>query len=188
MNCRYSINVYRLISFSILPDNIIMFNIRRLRSSDAVSYLELLNQTDRETDFMMQEPGERQMNAFQVSLSLISGTNHIFIAEENEKLVGQLVAFNIFGRGERVKHAVHIGISVLKSHWGKGIGAALFEEMERWAKNNGIVRIELTVMTHNERGINLYKKMGFEIEGTKKASIFVNGIFIDEYLMSKILS
>jgi RimJ/RimL family protein N-acetyltransferase len=74
----------------------------------------------------------------------------------------------MYGRNNRVKHVVHIGISVLKSHWGIGIGAKLFSIMEAWAKSDGIVRLELTVMTHNERGIALYKKMGFEIEGTKK--------------------
>jgi RimJ/RimL family protein N-acetyltransferase len=59
--------------------------------------------------------------------------------------------------------------------------------MEKWAAENGVKRLELSVMTHNERGIALYKKMGFEIEGIKKASIFVNGVYVDEYLMSKIL-
>jgi RimJ/RimL family protein N-acetyltransferase len=50
-----------------------------------------------------------------------------------------------------------------------------------------VKRLELSVMTHNERGIALYKKMGFEIEGTKRASIYVNGNYVDEYLMSKII-
>jgi RimJ/RimL family protein N-acetyltransferase len=164
-----------------------MFQIRRLRSADASKYLALIDQTDRETDFMMQEPGERQMNALQLSLSLVSGSNHIFIAEVDDKIIGQLVAFHVFGKGIRVKHAVHIGISILKDYWGKGIGTALFQELELWALKNSIKRLELTVMTQNERGINLYKKMGFEIEGTKKASIFVNGKYVDEFLMAKIL-
>jgi len=164
-----------------------MYKIRRMRSSDAVAFLELLQQTDAETDFMMQEPGERQMNAFQISMAIASGMHIIFIAVEDDKIVGHLAAFFLYGRGTRIKHAVHIGISVLQSHWGQGIGGALFEAMESWAKSAGILRLELTVMTHNDRGINLYKKMGFEIEGTKKASIFVKGEYVDEYLMSKIL-
>jgi RimJ/RimL family protein N-acetyltransferase len=161
--------------------------IRRIKSSDAAAYLELLKITDEESDFMMQEPGERQMNPFQLSMLIGSGSHHVFVAEEEGKLLGQLVAFHMYGRNNRVKHVVHIGISVLKSHWGMGIGAKLFSIMEAWAKTDGIMRLELTVMTHNERGIALYKKMGFEIEGTKKASIFVNGKYVDEYLMSKIL-
>ena len=162
-------------------------NIRPLRSADAAAYLELVNTTDAETDFMMQEPGERQMTAFQLIISINSAGNHIFVAEEDGKLIGQLVAFNMYGRNKRVVHVVHIGISILKSHWGKGVGSKLFEYMEKWAKDNGVKSLELTVMTHNERGIALYKKMGFEIEGTKKASICVNGNYVDEYLMSKLI-
>jgi RimJ/RimL family protein N-acetyltransferase len=162
--------------------------IRRLRSADAAAYLELVNSTDAESDFMMQEPGERQMTPFQLIISLNTGGNNIFVAEEDGKLIGQLVAFNMYGRNKRVVHVLHIGISILKSHWGKGVGTKLFEYMEKWAIENGTKRLELSVMTHNERGIALYKKMGFEIEGTKKASIFVNGKYVDEYLMSKILS
>jgi RimJ/RimL family protein N-acetyltransferase len=164
-----------------------MYQIRRLRSSDAAKYLALIDQTDRESDFMMQEPGERQMNTLQLSLSLASGVNHIFIAEDEDKMIGQLVAFHMFGNGSRVKHVVHIGVSVLKEYWGKGVGSELFKEMELWALKNSIKRLELSVMTNNQRAINLYKKIGFEIEGTKKASIFVNGKYVDEYLMSKIL-
>ena len=47
--------------------------------------------------------------------------------------------------------------------------------------------LELTVMTHNTAGIALYKKQGFAIEGTKRHSLLINGQFIDEFYMSKLL-
>jgi ribosomal protein S18 acetylase RimI-like enzyme len=47
--------------------------------------------------------------------------------------------------------------------------------MEKWAAYSGIKRAELTVMTHNEPAISLYKKMGFEIEGKKVCSLVVDG-------------
>ena len=163
------------------------YKIRRMRAADVHAFMELVNQTDKESDFMMSEPGARQMNAFQLTMSVSTGIQVIFVAEEDDKLVGQLVAFPLYGQGSRTRHVVHIGLSVLKSHWGKGIGNAMFEAMEAWALASDIVRLELSVMTHNERGIALYKKQGYEIEGTKKASIFVNGDYVDEYLMAKIL-
>lgn len=60
--------------------------------------------------------------------------------------------------------------------------------MEAWARTADIVRLELTVMTHNVRGIALYKKSGFEIEGIKKKSLIVGGEGVDEYYMSKIIA
>lgn len=63
----------------------------------------------------------------------------------------------------------------------------LFNTLEEWAKDNGVHRLELTVMVHNEAGIALYKKSGFEIEGTKRHSLIIRGKFIDEYYMSKLI-
>lgn len=59
--------------------------------------------------------------------------------------------------------------------------------MEKWALENTITRLELTVMTHNERAVRLYKKMGFKIEGLKEKSLIVDGKYVDEYYMGKIL-
>lgn len=42
-------------------------------------------------------------------------------------------------------------------------------------------------MSHNKAGVALYKKQGFEIEGTKRHSLLVNGQFVDEYYMAKLL-
>jgi RimJ/RimL family protein N-acetyltransferase len=43
-------------------------------------------------------------------------------------------------------------------------------------------------MVHNEAALALYKKMGFEIEGRKKHSLLINGTYVDEYCMAKLLS
>jgi RimJ/RimL family protein N-acetyltransferase len=42
-------------------------------------------------------------------------------------------------------------------------------------------------MAHNSGAIALYKKMGFEIEGTKNHSLIVDGMYIDEYYMAKLV-
>lgn len=42
-------------------------------------------------------------------------------------------------------------------------------------------------MENNEAGIALYKKMGFDIEGIKRNSLYVDGQYINEYYMSKLL-
>ena len=42
-------------------------------------------------------------------------------------------------------------------------------------------------MVHNQRGVGLYKKMGFDIEGTKRDALLVDGTYVDEYYMSKLI-
>jgi RimJ/RimL family protein N-acetyltransferase len=70
---------------------------------------------------------------------------------------------------------------------GQGVGTQLFIAMGEWASQKNIHRLELTVMTHNQAGIALYKKRGFEIEGEKKHAIVIDGHYVDEYYMAKLL-
>jgi RimJ/RimL family protein N-acetyltransferase len=55
-----------------------------------------------------------------------------------------------------------------------------------WASAIGLVRLELTVHTTNDRAVALYKRFGFQIEGTRQASLLVAGEYRDEYLMSRV--
>jgi hypothetical protein len=59
--------------------------------------------------------------------------------------------------------------------------------LEAWARANGLHRLELTVQVHNRRAIALYEKCGFEREGVKRHSLNIEGTFIDELYMSKLI-
>ncbi|WP_234922806.1 GNAT family N-acetyltransferase [Lactococcus cremoris] len=45
----------------------------------------------------------------------------------------------------------------------------------------------MTVMINNYAAIALFQKQGFTIEGVRRESMCVDGEFIDEFYMSKIL-
>ena len=59
--------------------------------------------------------------------------------------------------------------------------------LDEWAGENGIVRLELTVECVNTGAKLLYEKHGFKVEGIRPKSMKVNGRFVDEYYMGKIL-
>ena len=61
------------------------------------------------------------------------------------------------------------------------------EAGEAWAQTRGMIRLELTVMKHNDSAIHLYEKIGFQVEGIKKCAFKVENQFFDGYLMAKIL-
>ena len=46
--------------------------------------------------------------------------------------------------------------------------------------------MEAARFTDNERAIALYRKFGFEIEGTHKAYAFRNGAYADTYAMARV--
>ncbi len=163
--------------------------VRTIRESDAEQFLNLCNKLDTETQFMMLEPGERtttpEEQRTQIEHLLTYENQTIFVAEHRNQLVGYLAALG--GQFKRNRHSVYIIIGILQAFTGQGIGTKLFQTLEEWAQQQHIHRMELTVMAHNKAGIALYKKQGFEIEGTKRHSLLVNGQYIDEYYMAKLL-
>lgn len=162
--------------------------IRKLQPNDASKLLIFLKQLDSEQDFMMYEARERKTSLEEMS-SYIENINNsgslILAAEADNSIVGFLTAEKGFVK--RIQHSAYIVTGIIKDYWGKGIGTRLFEELDKWAVNNQITRLELTVMCNNKAAIALYKKMGFVIEGIKKNSIIINSHYIDEYYMAKLL-
>jgi RimJ/RimL family protein N-acetyltransferase len=78
-------------------------------------------------------------------------------------------------------------IGILSKGQSKGFGSQMFDQLMEWASTQNINRLELTVMCHNEGALALYKKFGFEVEGTKRHSLFIDGNYVDEYYMAKLL-
>jgi RimJ/RimL family protein N-acetyltransferase len=163
--------------------------IREISASDAAAFLMLNKELDRETAYMLYEENERATTLEQqkkmITTFLKMPNSTILVAEQDGQLVGHLSV--IGGSVNRKKHSAYLAIGVLRSYGNQGIGTSLFEKMENWAARSGIKRVELTVMTHNEPAISLYKKMGFKIEGEKVCSLVVDGKSVDEYYMGKIL-
>src|SRR5690606_21347965 len=106
-------------------------------------------------------------------------------AEDADGIVGYMFAM---GEGVRRKrHSAYIALGIAEGQRGKGIGTELFRALDSWAALISLHRLELTVMETNAAGLALYKKAGFEVEGTKRDSLLINGQFVNEYYMAKII-
>lgn len=160
-------------------------HIRKLEVSDSAAYLEMLDKLDQETSFMLFEPGERSMTEDEIIARVYNKGSETFVVADE----GELGGFISISRGfaKRINHMGYIVMGILKAHQGRGLGTKLFGEAINWAKENGITRLELTVMTHNTAALALYKKMGFLVEGTRKKAMKVEGKYVDEYYMGKII-
>jgi ribosomal protein S18 acetylase RimI-like enzyme len=58
---------------------------------------------------------------------------------------------------------------------GQGIGKRLILGTLEAARAFGLQRVELTVRENNKSAIELYKKVGFEIEGLQRHAVHVDG-------------
>lgn len=163
--------------------------IREINVDDAEKFATLMKEVEASSDFMLMEPGERQTTPLQQEKALqsIAQTSHstILVAEEEGKLIGYLIV--IGGDVKRKKHSAYVVVGILKAHRGKGVGTALFQNLDHWARAHKIMRLELTTVTQNQAGVALYRKSGFEIEGTKRNSLIIGGKPYDEYYMAKLL-
>ncbi len=162
--------------------------IRQAETADAERLVSLMADAER-SGFMLFEPGERQIAPDQLSKRIAAveqdEKSAILLADDTGELKGYL--FIIGNNPQRTSHSVYLAIGIGEASRGQGVGTRLFEQLDAWAEEKKIHRLELTVMIHNRAGVALYQKAGFKIEGIKKNSLKVNGEYIDEYFMAKLL-
>lgn len=87
----------------------------------------------------------------------------------------------------RRRHAAHVGIGVADPFAGKGVGSALMAELVNLADNwLQLLRLELTVFVDNQAAQGLYRKFGFEVEGTHRGYAMRNGVLMDVHAMARL--
>ncbi|MED1091092.1 GNAT family N-acetyltransferase [Bacillus paramycoides] len=150
--------------------NGLVYTIRSAAETDADQLSKLRVQIDGETENMDREGGEGfiDMVGFQqiIKTDTEKPRNLFLIVEVHNRIVG-------FSRCEgsdlkRLSHKVEFGVCILKEFWGYGIGKNLLLQSINWADENEMKKISLQVLETNKKAIQLYKKVGFEVEGVLK--------------------
>lgn len=101
---------------------------------------------------------------------------------------GMIVGTTTLTCGEgRTAHAASMLIFVHDDHVCTGVGSALMAAVLDVADNwLGLRRVSLTVNADNARGIALYRKFGFDVEGVLRADILRAGVLIDSLAMARL--
>ena len=102
------------------------------------------------------------------SVGLGHPDSEVFIAELRGETAGclhMLIARDFFGR----RHAHISVIAVSDRAEGTGVGRALMDYGEAWARARALPLITLNVFAANERARRLYEKAGFTVELLKYA-------------------
>lgn len=163
-------------------------SVRRALEGDAALLLTHRQALMDETSFMLYEPGELQKTADQERERIVRlnarDNSLILVAVDGETIIGNLTA--VGGEVRRLRHSATLALGVSRSHWGRGVGKKLLAEVIDWAERADLTRLELTVHTSNLRAMSLYLSVGFQVEGVRRNSLLVEGVYVDEYLMSRL--
>ena len=78
-----------------------------------------------------------------------------------------------------------LGLKIIPQYQRKGYGTEAILWALRWGfQQANLHRIGLTVYAYNERAFELYKCLGFVSEGRKRQSIWIDGRYWDEHILS----
>ena len=160
--------------------------IMKAQPSDAYELLEYLKVIGSESNNLTFGPDGVLMSLEEeqefLTSELVSESSVTLIAKRNGKIVGN-ARFTGCTK-ERTRHRDDIGISVLKSEWGNGLGSRLMESLIDFAKNIAKVEvITLEVNQTNTRAIALYEKFDFKKTGVFEAYTKIDGKYLDFDMM-----
>ena len=162
-----------------------MTAVRRATPSDAGALVELAENVGREEGRWILGTGPwRPVADERRYLRTIQGYPDaaVFVAEEAGRIVGRLSLAR--DPHPASGHVADLGLMVAASHRRLGIGRALLEQATTWARDAGVLKLELHVFPWNKPAIALYEQFGFEREGLRKAHYRRGDEYVDAILMA----
>lgn len=136
-----------------MPSKIV---IREATLDDIDRLLLLLEELfDLEADFSYDEAKQRQG----LAILLAEHTDHtVMVAQTAGKIVGMCAIQIIVSTAQGRMAGLVEDFIVSKSHMRQGIGTALIQAIERWAKQQGVNRLQLLADRNNHVALDFYKK------------------------------
>lgn len=165
--------------------------LRSMEKADAGAAIFALRRVAGETDFLLSEPEECGATLEQEE-NFIETMN----SRPRDALIGAFVDGELVGMANiaqvsprrRACHRASVGISVLRDHWGKGIGTALMNACMELARTAGYEQMELEVVDNNARAVTLYRRLGFACVGQIPRAIrYRDGHYADLAVMVRAL-
>jgi RimJ/RimL family protein N-acetyltransferase len=167
------------------------FIIRKGVPEDAEQVLAYMDEVLAEPGInFVTEPGEFKLTLEEerkfIQRCNASDNNLYLVAEAQGKVIGLLTL--IAQEKRAVRHAPELGISVRQDWRGREVGTALLEQALDWAEASPAVRrVELHVFARNTRAIQLYERVGFQLEGVRRKAANKDGEDIDDLIMGLLL-
>ncbi|TYR81507.1 GNAT family N-acetyltransferase [Priestia megaterium] len=164
--------------------------IRKALKEDAAAMIAFYNAVAGETDFLSFGKNEFVMSLEEYERFIESAcpeNNAILIIATIDDEIASIASITS-NQKKRYKHVGTLGIVIAEKYCGLGLGRKLMEELIDWAKlNETTTKIDLVTREDNARAIELYKKVGFEVEGRLRNDCYSNGVYYDTIVMGLLI-
>ena len=142
-------------------------HVRRAAPGDAAALVELARAVGSEPEGWLITNGEwRSPSEERRYLRSVRRHSHaaVFVAETADGIVGRIsLARETHPASE---HVADLGLMVAAPYRRRGVGRALMDAAEAWARQMGVHKLELHVFPYNAAAIALYEGLGYERYGT----------------------
>lgn len=128
------------------------------------------------------QPHEIPVEVFRAKIKRLQLRGLYVVLEKKGDPVAHLILEPLELRATR--HVAQLTLVVHPGHTGQGYGRMLMDHAISWARQSPpIEKIELRVRSTNPRAIQLYKSLGFEVEGVLKRRIRLSDRYADDICM-----
>jgi putative acetyltransferase len=160
--------------------------VRRATTQDAAAYARIMGDPEVLPNLMQVPYTSEEIWRTRLADNNAPGKTDLSLAAERDGVVVGTAGLHPAPQIRR-RHAALLGISVAREAQGQGVGTALMQALcdyaDGWAH---ILRIELSVFADNERAVALYRRFGFEHEGTHRAYALRDGVYVDVFFMARL--
>lgn len=164
--------------------------LRTLRWEDLDDCLELINSLVTEGANIVRKfkvTREDEIAWLASALGRMERREIVYITAEVE---GKVIGNSEIGsrQGGYDKHVGGIGIAIKKGFRDIGIGTEMMKALINQGREMGLKVLTLTAFANNRRAIHVYEKLGFQKTGKIPMKFFKRGKYVDELIMTLILT
>lgn len=161
------------------------FSLSNLQSSDAIFYVEYLNnplihETTEAIPYPYTHEHASQWIQRQTDIARQFGKTHLLaIRNSNTELIGSIGV----GKIDDQSYVAELGYWLAPEYWGQGIMTEAVKSFVRYAfADLNLLRLWTRVFEFNRGSRRVLEKNGFQLEGIQRQHVYRNGKFVDDYL------
>ncbi|MDO6706003.1 GNAT family N-acetyltransferase [Photobacterium sp. 1_MG-2023] len=151
-------------------------------SSHVISFHQCLDTVAKEKQYLAQTAALPLETFTQFVKENVANDAIQWIALAGQQVVGWADIFSHWA--PTLRHRGQLGMGVHPDFRGQGIGELLLKSCLTKAKSKGVSRVELETRADNQASLNLYQKLGFNIETVIPNGMNFDGKYFDTVQMS----